>query len=252
MGGRIMPARFPGTRHQNTMAKLSELLMRDVRFREGLTACMNCGVCTAICPAAEFYKYDPRQICTIVQSKDEDKIEELLRSETIWYCGQCMSCKTRCPRGNTPGLVINALRGLSQELGYFTDSEKGRQQYALKQILGHGILHTGYCVHPDVITPERHPEQGPAWKWFRDNIQEVSDRLGANYHRPGPGALRIIAEDNLEEVRRIFEVTGGQALLDDIDKFSRAKAREMGYAERDIPTEYADYVYTQNNDEHQK
>ena len=106
------------------MAKLSELLMRDVRFREGLTACMNCGVCTAICPAAEFYKYDPRQICTIVQSKDEDKIEELLRSETIWYCGQCMSCKTRCPRGNAPGLVINALRGLSQELGYFTDSEK--------------------------------------------------------------------------------------------------------------------------------
>ena len=252
MGGRIMPARFPGTRHQNTMAKLSELLMRDVRFREGLTACMNCGVCTAICPAAEFYKYDPRQICTIVQSKDEDKIEELLRSETIWYCGQCMSCKTRCPRGNAPGLVINALRGLSQELGYFTDSEKGRQQYALKQILGHGILHTGYCVHPDAMPPERHPEQGPVWKWFRDNIQEVSDRLGANYHRPGPGALRIIAEDNLEEVRRIFEVTGGQELLDDIDKFSRAKAREMGYAERDIPTEYADYVYTQNNDEHQK
>ena len=232
------------------MAKLSELLLRDVRFREGLTACMNCGVCTAICPAAEFYKYDPRQICSFVQSKDEEKIEELLRSETLWYCGQCMSCKTRCPRGNTPGLVIQALRRLSQELGYFTDSEKGRQQYAIKRVVGHGILNTGYCVHPDVVLPESHPEQGPVWKWYFDNIQDVSDRLGANYNRKGAGALRIIAEDNLKEVRSIFEVTGGQALQDEIEKYSREKAKEMGYTEQEVTTEYVNHVYTQNNEEH--
>lgn len=100
------------------MAKLYESLLNDVRFQEGLNACMNCGVCTATCPAAEFYKYNPRQICSLVQSKDEEKIEELLRSETIWYCGQCMSCKPRCPRGNVPSLVITALRKLSQEMDY--------------------------------------------------------------------------------------------------------------------------------------
>ncbi len=233
------------------MAKLYELLMRDVRFREGLSACMNCGVCTAICPAAEFYKYDPRQICSLVQSRDEEKIEELLKSETIWYCGQCMSCKTRCPRGNVPGMVINALRQLSQELGYFTQSEKGRQQYALKHTLAHNIKKIGYCVHPDIVAPEKHPEQGPIWKWYIDHIQDVTDRLGGNYHREGPGALRIIAEDNLEEVRRIFEVTGGDSLLEHIEQFSRQKAREMGYSERNA-AEYIDHVYTANNDEHQK
>ena len=39
---------------------LVELLKKDVRFQEGLTACINCGTCTAICPAAHFYNYDPR------------------------------------------------------------------------------------------------------------------------------------------------------------------------------------------------
>ncbi|NDV46915.1 hypothetical protein D0T49_07625 [Paludibacter sp. 221] len=233
------------------MAKLSEILLNDVRFREGLTACMNCGVCTAICPAAEFYKYDPRQICSLVQSKDEEKIEELLRSETIWYCGQCMSCKTRCPRGNVPGLVITVLRKLSQELGYFTESEKGRQQFALKRVVGHSILRIGYCVHPDIVVPEKHPEQGPIWKWYIDNIQEVTDRLGANYHRRGPGALRIIAEDNLEEIKKIFEVTGGTDLQNDIETFSLRKAREMGYTEKNID-KYTDMVYTENSDDHQK
>ena len=114
------------------MENYHELLMRDIRFEEGLNACMNCGVCTAICPAAEFYNYDPRQIIDIVQSGDNNEIEKLLKSETIWYCGECMSCKTRCPRGNAPGLVIMALRSLSQDLGFFVESEKGRQQLAIK------------------------------------------------------------------------------------------------------------------------
>jgi len=88
------------------MENLYDILQKDVRFEEGLKACMNYGVCTAICPAAEFYDYDPRKIVDVVQKKDNEEITALLKSETIWYCGECMSCKTRCPRGNTPGLVL--------------------------------------------------------------------------------------------------------------------------------------------------
>lgn len=234
------------------MAKLYDLLMRDIRFHEGLTACMNCGVCTAICPAAEFYKYDPRQICNIVQSRDEEKIEELLRSETIWYCGQCMSCKTRCPRGNAPALVITVLRKLSQELGYFTDSEKGRQQFAIKRVVGENILKTGYCVHVDILKPEMHPEQGPIWKWYIDHVEEVADRLGANYNKVGPGALRIIPEDNLEEIRKIFEITGGSKLHSSIEQYSKEKAAAMGLGDDDTYEEYINHVYTENTNNHHK
>ena len=57
------------------MDKLYDRLSGDIRFIEGLNACMNCGVCTAICPAAEFYDYDPRKILDLVQDKDESSLE---------------------------------------------------------------------------------------------------------------------------------------------------------------------------------
>ncbi len=106
------------------MGKYYNLLLEDIRFEEGMNACMNCGVCTAICPAAEFYNYDPRKVVDTVQKKDDNDIIDLLKSETIWYCGECMSCKTRCPRGNTPGFIIMALRTLSQKTGLILPSQK--------------------------------------------------------------------------------------------------------------------------------
>jgi heterodisulfide reductase subunit C len=77
------------------MGKYFDMLAEDVRLHEGLKASMNCGVCTAVCPAAEFYNYDPRQIVAIVQTRNDEEIERLLRSDTIWYCGECMSCRPR-------------------------------------------------------------------------------------------------------------------------------------------------------------
>lgn len=200
------------------MSTLTEYIKQDVRADDALKACMNCGMCTAVCPAAEFYDYDPRRICDTVQRGNEGEIERLLRSDTIWYCGQCMSCKTRCPRGNAPGELISILRRASQELGYFTESEKGKQQKFLMGSLERNILEIGYCVYPDRVDPEYHPEQGPIWEWYRENINEIAPKLGANYHGQGAGALRDIPEEDLEEVRRIFEVTGGMKLKDQVEK----------------------------------
>jgi len=206
---------------------LYEQLKQDVRLTEGLKACMNCGICTAICPAAEFFDYDPRMIAVEVQSRDDERIEKLLKSETIWYCGQCMSCKTRCPRGNCPGLIINALRKLSQELGYFTESRRGRQQYALKKVLIENILKRGYCIHPDSLKPELHPEQGPVWEWFFKNRRALYDRLGANLDRDGAGTLRKIPDSVLSELQAIFDESGATGFLEKIENASRKKAREM-------------------------
>jgi len=236
------------------MAKIYDLLLKDVRFREGLTACMNCGICTASCPAAEFYNYDPRKICNLVQSKDEEKIEALLKSDTIWYCGQCMSCKTRCPRGNAPALVISVLRKLSQELGYFTESEKGRQQYAINRTIGENIVNIGYCVTVEKIVPEMHPEQGPVWDWYYQHAEEVVDRLGGNYRKEGPGALRIIPKESIDEIQKIFEVTGGSKLSGTIEHFSEDKANELEITFNSAieDNDYFNHVFTENSNQHQK
>jgi heterodisulfide reductase subunit C1 len=233
--------------------ELYQELTKDVRFAEGLNSCMNCGVCTAICPAAEFYDYDPRIIAGIIQSKDEKRIEELLKSETIWYCGECMSCKTRCPRGNTVGLIIMALRSLSQELGYFAESEKGRQQLAIKRVVGENIVSKGYCVLPENLVPEMHPEQGPVGEWIFENRKEVFERVGANYNGEGVGALRKIPQESMDEISCIFEITGGFERFDKIEHFSKLKAESMGFSENG--NDYSDYVthiFTTNNGKHNR
>lgn len=233
--------------------ELYQELAKDVRFAEGLKSCMNCGVCTAICPAAEFYDYDPRIIAGIVQSKDEKRIEELLKSETIWYCGECMSCKTRCPRGNTPGLIIMALRTLSQDLGYFTESEKGRQQLAIKRAVGENIVKSGYCILPENLGPELHPELGPVGEWIFENKEKVYERVGANYNGDGEGALRKIPQESLDEIFRIFEITGGFDRFEKIEKFSKVKAESMGYPEgKDNYSDYVNHIFTINNGKHNR
>lgn len=231
--------------------ELYQELAKDIRFIEGLKSCMNCGICTAICPAAEFYEYDPRIIVGIVQSKDEKRIEELLKDDMIWYCGECMSCKTRCPRSNTPGLVIMALRSLSQELGYFTESEKGRQQLAIKRTVGENIVNKGYCILPESLVPELHPELGPVGEWIYENPREVYERVEANYNGEGNGALRKIPQEALDEISRIFEVTGGTECFDKIERFSRLKAQSMGFSDEQ-DADYIKHIFTTNNGQHNR
>ena len=205
------------------MGNISRLLKEDARFEEALKTCMNCGTCTAICPAAEFYDYDPRKICDLIQRENEEEIDSLLRADGIWFCGQCMSCKTRCPRDNVPGLLITVLRKVSQELGYFTESKKGIQQFALAKAVGSNIKELGYSVHPDRIDYEKHLEQGPIWKWYKEHIEDVAPKLGANYHGDGPGALRTIRRETLDEVNKIFEATGANDFLKTIVTFAKNK-----------------------------
>jgi heterodisulfide reductase subunit C len=197
-----------------------EKLDEDVRFRDGLKACLNCGVCTAVCPAAEFREYDPRKIMITLQRRNEEELINLLRGETIWNCGQCMSCKTRCPRDNTPGMVIQALRKLSQESGLFVHSEAGRQQLVVKRSVGENLLRYGYCVHPDTLDPEKHPEQGPVWEWIYENRKDVYERLGANIYSEGAGAVRNIDNKSMDELRSIFTETGADAFFQMIEYYS--------------------------------
>jgi heterodisulfide reductase subunit C len=197
---------------------LQELLKKDIRMQEGLNGCISCGTCTAICPAAQFYPYDPRIIVETVQRGNEEDIRKLLTTDTIWYCGECLSCKTRCPRNNTPGYIVQSLRNLSQELGYFAESEKGRQQVEVKRIVGENMIRYGYCVYIDEIDTESHPEQGPVWDWYRKNAESILKRLGAGYREEAAGTLRRISNNDLEELRNIFDVTGGLRRFEQLEK----------------------------------
>ena len=227
------------------MPTLYEQLEKDVRYREGLKACLNCGICTAICPAAAVSDYDPRIIVNIVQERDEAELEKLLKGDSIWRCGECLSCKTRCPRGNTPCYIIQALRGLSIETGYFIESEQGRKQLAIKRTVGDHILQYGYCVYIDEVDLETYPEQGPVWNWLRKNRKSILKRLHASYKEDKAGALRNTDKDSLKDLKKIFDETGGSARFDKIEKYSAAKAKEMGKEFKGGKDEYWQFLYNE-------
>src|SRR4030042_1781138 len=98
-------------------------------------------------------------------------------AKIIWRGGECLSCKTRCPRGNVPCYIIQALRGLSIEKSFFVESEQGRKQLAIKRTVGDHILKYGYCVYIDEVDLEMYPEQGPVGNWVRENRGSILERL---------------------------------------------------------------------------
>jgi len=224
---------------------LYQKLEKDVRYIEGLKACFNCGICTAICPAAEVSDYDPRMVVSTVQQKDESELEKLLKSDTIWRCGECLSCKTRCPRGNVPGYIIQALRALSIETGMFTESEQGRKQLAVKRTVGDHILKYGYCVYIDEVDTEMYPEQGPVWKWLRENRESMLERLGTSYKKNQSGTLRNTSQESLDDLKKIFDETGGTKRLEKIEKDSAEKAKELNIDFKEGKDDYFKYLYNE-------
>ena len=102
---------------------------------------------------------------------------------------------------------------------------------------------------PRQIRPELHPEQGAVWQWICDNDKEVYGQFTSVYGREGAGALRRIDDESLDEIRRIFDVSGGKEMFDTIERHSDRKAREMGY-EEGADEQYMMDVYSKNSNEH--
>ena len=69
--------------------------------------CIKCGKCSATCPAYDEMEYHPHQFVSMVQNND---IEPLLKSESLYKCLSCFACVERCPRGVEPAKVVEAVR----------------------------------------------------------------------------------------------------------------------------------------------
>ncbi|MBZ0314887.1 MAG: 4Fe-4S dicluster domain-containing protein [Anaerolineae bacterium] len=60
-----------------------------------LGMCIQCGTCGGSCPSAGDMNHTPRQIFAMIRA---DLREEVLRSNTPWYCVSCYFCTVRCPQ----------------------------------------------------------------------------------------------------------------------------------------------------------
>jgi heterodisulfide reductase subunit C len=75
-----------------------------------LNTCIQCGTCSGTCPAVEFMDHTPRRIIGMIQA---DMKEDVLSSNTFWYCASCYYCTVRCPAGIDIAETMYALKRYS-------------------------------------------------------------------------------------------------------------------------------------------
>jgi heterodisulfide reductase subunit C len=109
--------------------------------KENLMKCVQCGRCTAGCPAAKvFSDYSPREI---VRRAQECTADELAKDPLIWLCGQCYTCNSRCPRNNTPASIIFNARNKAFKEGWAPD-----EFYEKASLLFQSLRSNGVTVSP--------------------------------------------------------------------------------------------------------
>jgi heterodisulfide reductase subunit C len=82
---------------------------------EHILACIQCGTCSGSCPMADDMEYPPRKIIAMIRAGMRD---EVLSSNSMWFCLSCYLCTTRCPRGVKPTELAHALESLASQQGF--------------------------------------------------------------------------------------------------------------------------------------
>ena len=127
-----------------------------LRFDHELNGCLNCGICTATCPAAHYYDFSPREIVQLLWTENLEGIYDAMQ-EKIWSCAQCYTCAARCPFGNSPGGLVMLMRETAIKHGM--ESAKNVLRPFSRVMLK--LISTGNQLSPDMITKDAFPDWGP-------------------------------------------------------------------------------------------
>lgn len=77
---------------------------------EGVSSCIQCGVCSASCPNAARMDYSPRRTIALIRAGERKRV---LASNSPWICATCYMCTVRCPRDVKPTELMHALERLA-------------------------------------------------------------------------------------------------------------------------------------------
>jgi len=83
--------------------------------------CIQCGTCTGSCPMGSEMDYAPRKIFAMIRAGMKD---EVLHSNTIWYCSSCYSCYVRCPKEIKITDIMYGLKRMALKEGKISKGRK--------------------------------------------------------------------------------------------------------------------------------
>ena len=95
---------------QEDKQKIQEQL---AQVKNMVKTCIQCGTCSASCPNIEFMDITPRKMWRMLLM---DRFEELLNSQSFYYCSTCYFCTLRCPRGLELTNAMSALKQVGSRL----------------------------------------------------------------------------------------------------------------------------------------
>jgi ferredoxin len=119
-----------------------------------VSACFNCGNCTAVCPLAQDSTGFPRRMIRMAQVGME---RELLASEDLWRCYACGECTQTCPRKADPAEFMAAARSYAISRYDFT----GLATLANRSVVGNLLVFAIFSTVFSLLLISKEAAGGP-------------------------------------------------------------------------------------------
>ena len=172
--------------------ELAEDIIKDLKASKdlGILKCIQCGMCTSVCPAARHTDYDPREIVKRVLDKDET----LILDDILWNCFYCYTCHSVCPVNNSVCEITQILRQKA------IDNGKGKPKVAPFSAYGESFLEFGLGSIPSNFFDDLIKDFGKEWLELKINIEDIREDLNL-------GSMFLPKKD-VEDINNILEKTG--------------------------------------------
>ncbi|MCL4263916.1 MAG: 4Fe-4S dicluster domain-containing protein [Anaerolineae bacterium] len=102
-----------------TPANFLERVIAATPGESRLEMCIQCGTCGGSCPSGDDMDNTPRQIFAMIRAGME---EEVLASNTPWYCVSCYYCAIRCPQEVHIPDIMYTLKNMAIAQDRYVDS----------------------------------------------------------------------------------------------------------------------------------
>lgn len=179
---------------------LAHKVLKDIKAPAdlGLLRCVQCGLCTSMCPASRHSEYDAREIIKRVLDNDETIIED----DIIWNCFYCYTCHSVCPVGNSVCEVNQILRQMAIE------KDTGKKQIESFMSFADSYLEEGLGIIPKEHYNQLRTDYGKHWENLQENLDDVRNDLGLDSMYLLPEAKETV-DKTLEAIgfkKRVKEV----------------------------------------------
>lgn len=124
----------------NFMKEVSSLL--HAADGNPFPTCIQCGTCSGTCPVAAYMDHTPRQIIAMVNAGLK---EQVMESNTYWYCASCYHCTVRCPQNISITELMYALQRYSVWKSAYKEGMVGP---AFSEAFAKMIIRTGRTFEP--------------------------------------------------------------------------------------------------------